>query len=87
VDAKAALVLIRDHARAWRIIFVGHAEKRMRQRGATRDDVRAALMGGKRAVAQPEERWRVDGGRDLEGDDLTVVVVIEDDGDLVVTLF
>jgi hypothetical protein len=52
-----------------------HAEERMDQRRAKREDVRAALVSSTVAIAQ--EGWRVRGGADRDGDELTVIVDIE----------
>jgi hypothetical protein len=57
----------------------------MVQRNVRRADVRHALMGARACAAQPNGRYKV-AGPDFDGDDLHVVVVIED-GVLVVTLF
>ena len=58
----------------------------MRQRGVTVQDVRYALCHAGGCTHQPESgRWRVD-STDLEGDDLTLIVRIEDDV-LVITVF
>lgn len=56
----------------------------MRQRGASYEDVRHALENAI-GCRPDEERWRVE-SNDLDGDELTVVVAIEDDV-VVVTLF
>jgi hypothetical protein len=56
----------------------------MAQRGASAAHVRAALSGATKCVADAD-KWKVT-GPDLDGDDLTCVVVIEG-GVLVVTLF
>jgi hypothetical protein len=34
-----------------------------------------------------KKTWRIEGGRDLDGDDLTVVLVLEDDHGRLVTTF
>jgi hypothetical protein len=57
----------------------------MRERGATFADVEHALAGARRCSLQENGRWRVDGS-DLDGDDLTAVVVL-DAGVVVVTMF
>lgn len=57
----------------------------MLERGVREGDLRNALVHARSCSAQPDDRWKVEGS-DLDGDDLTVVVVI-DDGLLVVTLF
>jgi hypothetical protein len=81
-----ALADVRGYASAGRIALAEpHVPKRMRERGVRFEDLRCALTGATACHAEPKERWRVD-GRDRDGDDLTVVVVLED-GVLVVTLF
>jgi hypothetical protein len=77
---------VRGHAQANRISYTRHARMRMEQRGARRADVRSALITGTAGAAEPDDRWEVTGGVDLDGDDLTVVLVIAD-GLVVVTLF
>lgn len=58
----------------------------MRQRGVTVGDVRHALLHATASAHQPEnDRWRVD-SKDLEGDELMLIVRIDDDV-LVITVF
>lgn len=57
----------------------------MRERGAVFDDVRSSLANARTCRAQPKERWRVS-GPDVSGDEMTLIVVLED-GVVVVTLF
>lgn len=57
----------------------------MKQRNVQHGDLRNALVEAKGCVAQRGSSWRVN-GPDLDGDDLTVAVVIEDDL-VVVTVF
>jgi hypothetical protein len=57
----------------------------MLQRNVRREDVRHALVAARVCRAQPNGRYKAT-GPDLDGDDLDVVVAIED-GVLVVTLF
>lgn len=59
----------------------------MRERGATPADVKRALLTASRATWQPDHQtWKVAGGTDRDGDDLTLAVVVEADV-VVVTLF
>ncbi len=60
----------------------------MRQRGARRPDVRAAILSSLVCIYQLEDggRWRLEGGCDLAGDGLTVVLSFRG-GMLVVTIF
>lgn len=57
----------------------------MAQRGVWPDDLSQALRMARRCKAQESGRWKVFGA-DKAGDDLTVIVEIEDDL-IVVTLF
>ncbi len=57
----------------------------MHERGVLQADLRHALVNARSCAVQRSDSWRVE-GIDLDGDDLSVVVVIED-GLLVVTLF
>jgi hypothetical protein len=85
VTPTEALDAIHGHAAANRIEMTHHARQRMRERGVSYSDLRHALAKATGCHAEPEERWRVDGA-DLDGDDLSVVLVIEE-GVVVVTLF
>ncbi len=85
MTAAEALEAIRGLARAGRIEVVGHAMERMRQRRVQFGDLRSALENARGAIAVAEERWKVN-GPDLDGDELTVVVVVED-GLIVVTVY
>jgi hypothetical protein len=91
-----ALKHIQDHAGAHRIVLTGHAAQRMQPlqnngrggiAGIQYEDVRHALMNShncRPAAAEHPERWKVD-GPDLDGDDLTLVVVV-DEGVIVITV-
>jgi hypothetical protein len=80
-----ALGDVRGYALANRIEYAPHARLRMRERHVSREDVRSALVTAMSCQAEPDERWKVP-GVDTFGDDLAVIVVIED-GVVVVTLF
>lgn len=77
VDEVRALERIRRRAYAGRVVFSGHAKMRIAQRGASPSDVRHVLCTAGTCKAGENERWLVT-GPDLSGDELTVVVVIED---------
>ena len=85
VTAAEALRDIRGYAAAGRYVVSWHARERMRERGATQADVRSALVDAQSCSQQKNGSWRVEGS-DLDGDELTLVVAIED-GLVVVTLF
>ena len=90
VTAERALERIQQFASANRIVLTRHALARSAPlyedgRGGTRGirfaDIRNALVHSRNCrTADPEypERWKVD-GPDLDGDDITCVVVIEQD--------
>ena len=86
MDEATALREIQGYAAAGRIAYSRHADARMQERGVSRHDCRRALATATRAASQANETWRVTGGRDVDGDDLTVVVAIEG-GVLVVTVY
>jgi hypothetical protein len=85
-DAKV-LAEVQRLARLDRIVITGHARIRMVDRGATRKDLRSALVTATIAIRQVDRgNWRIEGGADNAGDDLTVIVDLEADV-IVVTLF
>lgn len=51
-----------------------HAAERMRERDVSRKDIGQALQTANIAI-RDDECWRLEGGHDLEGEPLTVVVV------------
>ena len=87
MDAKVVDVLnrIKHLADIRAIRFTRHGRERADERGANFEDVREALMTA--STSKPDgDKYKVEGGRDLDGDSLTVVVAIEEKL-LVVTLF
>jgi Domain of unknown function (DUF4258) len=85
VTQAEALEYVRGCAAAGRYIVSRHALQRMRDRRVRAGDLRHALMNASSCAEQSGGIWRVF-GEDLDGDELTVVVAIED-GLVVVTLF
>jgi len=84
-DEQAVLKDIQGLAGAGRVAIRNHALERMDERGLDWEDVVRALMTAVSCEAQPLDRWKVE-GVDLDGDAVTVVVVIEL-GVVVVTVF
>jgi hypothetical protein len=82
-----ALARVRGYALAGRFVFsrTGHAGLRMRQRNVRLQDVRSALVRAFHCSAQENGRSKVE-GPDVDGDDLTVIVLIED-GLIIVTVY
>lgn len=85
VTSDDALRDIRGYAAAGRIAYTRHARERMVERGARAEDVRAALKGAAWCAVADGGKWKV-GGKDLDGDDLDVVVALGS-GVVVVTVF
>lgn len=70
-----------------RFIFGHHALDRMKERNATRGDVRSALASADLATFQPDNgRWKISGGTDRSGDALDLAIVFEN-GLVVITVF
>ena len=88
---ERALAMVRELAAARRISLTKHARERMRPaplgRGCSFADLCCALSAAVRCEPSADDpgRWIV-AGADLDGDDLSAVVVILD-GLLVITLF
>jgi hypothetical protein len=85
VTAAQALEAVRGYAAANRYVISAHAMTRMRQRNVTPGDVHHALCNARTCRAVEDDKWRVT-GPDRDGDDLDLVVAIED-GVVVVTVF
>lgn len=87
VPGAKALAEIHRLAQLNYIRYTGHADGRMRKRGARQDDVRNALLTATAATWQDEQgNWRLTGGVDLDGDELTACVDLMADV-VVVTIF
>lgn len=87
VSPAEALIAIPAAVRAGRHRESQHAVRRMRERGVTIAGLRRAIGGVTTCAALADDRWRLEGGADQDGDSLTVVCVIDDDGVVTVTLF
>lgn len=84
---EEALRTIQGLCAAGRYHISRHAWERMIERSATPRDVLRAVATATRARHQPHGgTWRVLGGADLVGDDLTVIVALEGQV-VVVTIF
>lgn len=86
MNADTALREIRGLASVNRFIVSRHAEKQALTRGVTANDMHYALVNANSCTWQEDHKtWKVQ-GIDLDGGDLTLAVVIQDDV-LVVTVF
>jgi hypothetical protein len=63
-----------------------HGADSARKRNIDIHDIKHALVGSTKAFLQPNGRWNVSGGSDLEGDPVTLIVNVER-GLLIVTLY
>jgi len=87
LNDERALEEIKGLARFHRIVITLHAGERMDQRGATKPDVRRALLTATAAYRQAaRDSWRVEGGVDIDDEELTLVCDYGADV-VVVTLF
>jgi hypothetical protein len=85
VKASDVLKNVRGLASANRIIVSGHARVRMRERNVTYADLQSALGNATRCRCGNDDRWNVV-GPDLDGEELTVIVIVESDL-IVVTVY
>jgi hypothetical protein len=88
MDRAEALRTVRGLARANRIRLTAHADREAAECGASRQDIRCALVNAKSIHASGPGRasdWTVI-GPDLDGDDLELALIIHD-GLLVITVF
>ena len=81
------LTRIHHAARYGRIILSLHAQEEAEEAGARWADIKSAILTATVAKEQAEGRVRLEGGTDLEGEPLTVVVREVQPGLLVVTVF
>ena len=63
-----------------------HALRRMMERNVTREDIRCALRSATSATHQDVDKWRLEGGRDVDGEPLGVVAVFVDRR-IIITVF
>ena len=87
MSPEAVLEEIKRLTRLNRLILRSHARERMKVRHVKLGDIRCALLSASSARWQHEqETWRIEGGRDLDEDDLVVIVALEADV-IIVTVF
>ena len=78
---RGAIRLIKQAASDRRLIFTNHALDEMDAEGETRESVAAALMHARSFRRQENRRWRV------HGEDLTVIVQVDEPAVIVWTVF
>lgn len=87
-DDEASEVLERARVAAARgnVGYSRHALGRMRERGAHAEDVLLAMRGATASSLKDNGTWRLSGGKDVDGDDLDVVLDVRCDPIRVVTI-
>ena len=75
MSPEEALKSVRDAALHGALEYTTHARQQMELRNARREDVKAALRSTSvaRPDPPPEAKWRFEGGKDVDGEDLMVV--------------
>jgi hypothetical protein len=88
VTPAEALNIAQAAAHANRLRFTRHATERMQERSATHADVLQAVRTADVAVPSDDgpNRWLLCGGGDIDDCELRVVVAIDDDGVVTVTV-
>jgi len=88
VTASAdALARIQHAARHGRVLLSRHAQDEAENAGVQARDIENAIRTATVAIEQEQQKYRLEGGCDLDGDALTVVVREVQPGLLVVTVF
>lgn len=81
MDPADALALAKQLANGGRVKWTKHGTGRGGERSANALDVEKAIWTATTAVYRAEDdSWRLDGGVDLDGDSLSVVLAFKDDG-------
>ncbi|MCB9589650.1 MAG: DUF4258 domain-containing protein [Polyangiaceae bacterium] len=73
-----ALQAAQAAAKTRQLLLTMHARESMAKRGVQVVDLNEAIRTAKDAIwSEKEQTWRLSGGKDSEGDDLTVVVCFD----------
>lgn len=81
------LARIQQAARYGRIILSRHAEEEADNANVQAQDIKHAVLTATTAIAQEQGKFRLEGGSDLDGDALAVVVREIQPGLFIVTVF
>jgi hypothetical protein len=81
------LARIQQAARYGRVILTRHAEEEAENANVQARDIENAIRTATVAMEQEQRKFRLEGGTDLDGDSLTVVIREIQPGLLVVTVF
>lgn len=72
---------------AWQIDYSRHAREQMTTRRVAQQDVRNGILTATQATETDPPKWKLSGGTDTDGEELTVVVVLTDGRLRIVTTF
>lgn len=85
------MIAVLEHARqaagAGHVDYSRHAREQMAKRQVTARDVRNAIVTATQATETDPPKWKLSGGKDVDGEELAVVVVLSDGRLRVVTTF
>jgi hypothetical protein len=88
MTAGEALSIVKGAATYRQYDVLAHAMEQASARNVQATDLRNAMMTATGAEwSESEETWRIQGGRDADGEPLAVVVTIEGNSVCVVTVF
>lgn len=78
LEPVEALARAQQAARLWQVRLRIYARDRAKERNTRAPDIRNAILTAAQAIWCPNEgTWRLEGGTDIDGDGLTVVVAID----------
>jgi len=81
------LTRVQRAAKIGEIIIKRHCRDRMSERNVSAEDVKRAILSATTAIDQPKEKTiKLEGGKDIDGDDLKVVVAEDRRGLRIVTV-
>ncbi len=86
MDANEALATVRAAGTQNTLRLSFHVMYEHPERGISARDLHAAAASASSAQLQENRKWKISGGVDLDGDDLTLICVLVDDV-FVVTAF
>ena len=83
----AIMARVQQAAKLGILKTTNHSRARMEERNATVEDVRRAILTATVVIEQPKENTiRLEGGKDIDGEDLAVVVAEDARGLRIVTV-
>jgi len=87
INGASVIEIVRRAEVAGTIRLSDHARKRMKERGVRAGDISKAIWTVQSAKRQESDKnWRLKGGVDTDGDDLMIVIDLDQDPIVLVTL-